>query len=127
MTNYVTLLLSCANYTKIATVCAHILQAPFYILSTDFFFKKKKFSKYSFKNTIRVSNSLDQDQDRHSVGPDLDPNCLQRLSTYHHADMQQKSWLARKEITGVYPVQKYFTARFGTVPPLARFPSSKST
>ena len=28
----------------------------------------------------RVSNSLDPDQDRHSVGQDLGPNCLQRLS-----------------------------------------------
>ena len=27
-----------------------------------------------------MSNSLDPDQDRHSVGPDLGPNCLQRLS-----------------------------------------------
>ena len=26
-----------------------------------------------------MSNSLDRDQDRHSVGPDLGPNCLQRL------------------------------------------------
>ena len=41
-------------------------------------FKKK--SKNSFGNTIRVSNGLDPDQDRHSVGPDLGPNCLQRLS-----------------------------------------------
>ena len=32
-------------------------------------------------NTIRVSNSLDQDQARHFVGPDLDQNCLQKLST----------------------------------------------
>ena len=39
-------------------------------------FKKK--STNSFRNTIRVSNGLDPDQDRHSVGPDLDPNCLQR-------------------------------------------------
>ena len=31
-------------------------------------------------NTIRVSNGLDPDQDQHSVGPDLGPNCLQRLS-----------------------------------------------
>ena len=29
---------------------------------------------------MRVSNSLDPDKDRHSVGPDLGPNCLQRLS-----------------------------------------------
>ena len=33
-----------------------------------------------FFNTIWVSNSLDPDQVRHFVGPDLDPNCLQRLS-----------------------------------------------
>ena len=30
--------------------------------------------------TIRVSNSLEPDQDRCSIGPDLDPSCLQRLS-----------------------------------------------
>ena len=28
-----------------------------------------------------VSNSLDPDQDRHSVGPDLSANCFQKLST----------------------------------------------
>ena len=27
-----------------------------------------------------MSNDLDLDQDQHSLGPDLDPNCLQRLS-----------------------------------------------
>ena len=27
-----------------------------------------------------MSNSLDPDQDRHFVGPDLGPNCLHRLS-----------------------------------------------
>ena len=36
------------------------------------------FQKNSFRNTIRVSNCLDPDQDRHSVSPDLGPNCLQR-------------------------------------------------
>ena len=35
------------------------------------------FSKNSFRNTIRVSNSLDPDQTR-SVGPDLGTNHLQR-------------------------------------------------
>ena len=43
-------------------------------------FSELTFSKNSFRNTFRVSNSLNPDQDRHSVGPDLDPNCLQRLS-----------------------------------------------
>ena len=28
---------------------------------------------------MRVSNSLEPDQNQHSVGPDLDPNCLQRF------------------------------------------------
>ena len=37
------------------------------------------FLKNSFGNTIRVSNSLDPDQARHCVGPDLAPTCLQRL------------------------------------------------
>ena len=45
------------------------------LLSTDVFFKIS-FSKSSFMNTIRVSNCLDPYQD----GPDLGPNCLQRLS-----------------------------------------------
>ena len=41
------------------------------------FFKINFFQKV---NTIRVSNSLDPDQDGHSVGSDFGPNCLQRLS-----------------------------------------------
>ena len=32
------------------------------------------------RNTIRVSNILNRDQARSFVGPDLGPNCLQRLS-----------------------------------------------
>ena len=36
-----------------------------------------------------MSNNLDPDQARHFVGPDLDPNCLQRL---------QKLPLAGKEV-----------------------------
>ena len=43
------------------------------------FFSKLTFSKNYFRNTIRVSNSLNPDQARHFVGPDLGPNCLQRL------------------------------------------------
>ena len=44
------------------------------------FFSKSTFWKNSFMSTIRVSNSLDLDQARHFVGPDLGPNCLQKLS-----------------------------------------------
>ena len=50
-----------------------------FLPSADFF-SKSTFSKNSFRNTIRVSNSLDPDQAQHFVGPDLGPNCLQRLS-----------------------------------------------
>ena len=57
-------------------------------------FSKINFSKNSFRDTIRVSNGLDLDWDWHSVGPDLDPNCLQSLS----ADDKIKL-LARKELT----------------------------
>ena len=43
-------------------------------------FSKIKFSEKIFQNAIRVSNSLDPDQARQNVGPDLGPNCLQRYS-----------------------------------------------
>ena len=39
------------------------------------------YSKNSSSNTIKVSNGLDQDQDRRYVGSDLGPNCLLSLST----------------------------------------------
>ena len=45
---------------------------------------------------------LDSDQDRQKVGPDLSPNCLQRLS----ADDKQKMLLARK-FSIVHPIHNY--------------------
>ena len=42
-------------------------------------FFKLTFQKKSFRNTIRVSDSLDSDQAWCFVRPDLGPNCLQRL------------------------------------------------
>ena len=45
-------------------------------LSSADFFSKLTFSKKYFRNTIRVSYSLDPDQARHSVRPDLGPNYL---------------------------------------------------
>ena len=59
-------------------------------LSSADFFQNKFFSKNSFRDTIRVSNGLDPDQEGHSVGPDLGPN------SYLSAD-DNKSLLARKE------------------------------
>ena len=43
------------------------------------FFKINFFENF-YQNTVRMSNSLDPDQAPHFVGPDLGPNCLQRLS-----------------------------------------------
>ena len=37
-----------------------------------------------------MSNGLDSDQDRHSIGPDLGPNCLQRLSTDDNGKQELK-------------------------------------
>ena len=56
------------------------------------FFSKLTFSKNSFRNTIKVSNSLYPDQDWHSVRPDLGQNSLQRLSA------DDKSPPARKNL-----------------------------
>ena len=49
-------------------------------LSSADFFSKSTFSKNYFRNIIRVSNSMDPEQARLFVGPDLGPYWLQRLS-----------------------------------------------
>ena len=51
----------------------------FFISSADFF-QNQLLQKNYFMNIISVSNNLDPDQDRHFVGHDLGPNCLQSLS-----------------------------------------------
>ena len=48
-------------------------------LSSADFFSKLIFSKI-LSRIPSVPNSLDPDQARQNVGPDLGPNCLQRLS-----------------------------------------------
>ena len=58
--------------------------------SADFLFKIN-FLKNSFRNTIRVSNCLDPNQERLSVGSDLGPNCLQRLSADNKSKERIKS------------------------------------
>ena len=51
------------------------------LLLSAIFFQNECFSKIILGLLyIRVSNSSDPDQDQHYVGPDLGPNCLQRLS-----------------------------------------------
>ena len=47
------------------------------LLSSADFFKINFFNnKKMFRNSIRVSNNFDPDQDQCSVGPDVGANCL---------------------------------------------------
>ena len=46
-------------------------------LPSAVFFFKINFIEKSFRNAIKESDSLDPDQARPQVGPDLGPNCLQ--------------------------------------------------
>ena len=71
------------------------------------------FSKIFFSfNTIRVSNSLDLDQDRH-VGPDLGPNCLQRSSVDNKiSHLQTKSYCKYAMIFPRFSNQNLVTPRF---------------
>ena len=54
------------DFQNIAFIPSHFIIVP---LDAGFFF-----------NTIRVSNSLDTDQAKLFVGPDLGPNCLPKSS-----------------------------------------------
>ena len=66
-----------------------------FLLSSADIFQNQLFQKMSFRNTIRVSDSLDPDQTRRFVGPDLGTNCLQRLSaddtSRHRVDLRQNT------------------------------------
>ena len=57
------------------------------------FFKKSTFSENSFRNTIRMSNSLDPNQAQHSVEPDLVPNCLQKWSADDTRHTPSSCWM----------------------------------
>ena len=70
------ILFSGHNVSIINSCLLEILHA--FLSSADFF--QKLFFKKSFRNTIGMPNSLYPDQALWFVGPDLGPNCLQRLS-----------------------------------------------
>ena len=75
------------SHCNILTLCMQGNFACFFVVCRlfFFFFFLKTFSKQSFRNNIRVSNSLDPDQARCFVGPGLGPNCLQKLSAYDNS------------------------------------------
>ena len=73
------------SYTQcISILTLHAMQFFLLLLSS-----KLPSAKSSFRNTNRVSNSLDPDQDRHFVSPDLNPSCLKRLSADDKRGCQQ--------------------------------------
>ena len=49
-----------------------------FLSSADF---QNQLLQKNLLETLSVSKRLDPDHERHFVGPGLDPNCLQRLST----------------------------------------------
>ena len=71
---------SAAVVTDTLTLCMLGNFACFFSRLWIFFFFKLTLSKKSFRNTMSMSNSLDPDQARQNVGPDLGPNCSQRFS-----------------------------------------------
>ena len=49
------------------------------------------FFKKIFRENYQIVKHLDPDQDQQFVGPDLGPNCLQRLSVVNSHHKQAKS------------------------------------
>ena len=78
-TSYITLI-HLILFWKILTLCRlDVVFLNYDFAVCWFFFSKSTFSKNSFWNTIRVSNSFDPDQTRRCVGSNLGSNCLHRL------------------------------------------------
>ena len=74
---------------------SHIIIVPYFTLWVlDFF------------NTIQVSNSLDPDQARHFVGPDLGPNCLQGSLQGSSADNKMSGWIWVQTVWKGYQQQR---------------------
>ena len=61
-----------------------------FLLSADFFFQNHLFQKI-LSGIQYLSNSLDPVQAQHFVGPELGPNCLQRLSADATSKQRVKS------------------------------------
>ena len=74
-----------SNQTK-----QNMLGKYFIFVDVCWLFSKSNFSKNYFRNTIRVTNSLDPDQTQRFVRPGLGPNCLQ--IQYSSADDKSRRW-----------------------------------
>ena len=65
---------------SLQVIMARCMLGNFACFSRLLIFQNQLFLKKSFRNTFSVLNSLDPDQARRFVGPDLDLNCLRMLS-----------------------------------------------
>ena len=65
---------------KVIFPSLHSRYSCMFLMPSCDFFSNLTFSKKSFSITVKVSNGLDPDQDRHNVCPDLGSNCLQMPS-----------------------------------------------
>ena len=57
------------------------------------FFQNQLFQKILSGTLSECETVLDQDQDRQKVGPDLGPNCLQRLSAEDSEERVNKGYV----------------------------------
>ena len=76
------------------------------------FFQIQLFSKFYYRNIIRVSNSLYPDQARRFVGPDLGPNCLQghQQTTLEGKDLKRHN--SKMHIFSQLTLKVYVNDRF---------------
>ena len=62
-----------------------------------------------------MSNGLDQEQDRHFVSPDLDPNCLQSYKQTKKSPLAGKEILTFHKQIGGGILAQHFTGIFSLV------------
>ena len=74
----ITAILKKTHFRDALFTCNVVLFA--FLLSASFFPKINAFKEFFNKYNIRVSKSLNPNQVKHFISPDLGPNCLQRLS-----------------------------------------------
>ena len=73
-----------AKFEELVVSCCMMGNFACFLLSSADFFSKSSFLKNSFRNTIRVSNSLNPDQARRNVGPDLGSKLLAKVIIRQH-------------------------------------------
>ena len=102
------------------TLCSYFSYDVVVVCCCFWFIKINFFSKTTFRIAIRVSNSLDPHQERLSVGPDLGPNCLQRLlaDDKNHRQQSKRNWKTCEFCT--YTLLGNYTQKTNTMHPIPK-------